>query len=107
MACVSSSPAVAGAPWWSRDDQRKDLEMDSRFPVEAKLTSNPTERDAASIVELQRLFGRKAGKGLLFACAASAFRLPGKSTPCRSDRFDPAVEVVGKWRARSATVIGI
>ena len=75
MACGSSSPAVAGAPWWSRDGQRKDLEMDSRFPVEAKLTSNPTERDAASIVELQRLFGRKAGKGLVVCLCRKRFPL--------------------------------
>ena len=35
------------------------------IPIEAKLTSSPMPRDAAAIEEFQRLFGRKAGKGLV------------------------------------------
>jgi len=45
------------------------------IPIEAKLTSSPTERDAASIAEFQRLFGRKAGKGLVVCLCRQRFPL--------------------------------
>jgi hypothetical protein len=45
------------------------------IPIEANLTSNPTGRDAASIVEFQRLFGRKAGKGLVVCLCRERFPL--------------------------------
>lgn len=36
-------------------------------PIEAKLTASPSARDAAGIEEFQRLFGRRAGKGLVIS----------------------------------------
>lgn len=35
------------------------------IPVEAKLTASPSPRDAIAIEEFQKLFGRKAGRGLV------------------------------------------
>ena len=42
------------------------VEISSKLvPVEAKLTANPTPRDAVAIEQFQRLFGAKAARGLL------------------------------------------
>src|SRR5262249_9231423 len=44
-------------------------------PIEAKLTTSPDRRDAASIEEFQRLFGRRASKGLVVCLCAERFPL--------------------------------
>jgi hypothetical protein len=45
------------------------------IPIEAKLTATPTARDAAGIEEFQRLFGPRAGRGLVVCLCAERFAL--------------------------------
>jgi len=45
------------------------------IPIEAKLTSKPTRKDAAAIEELQRLFGDRAGRGLVVCLCRERFPL--------------------------------
>jgi hypothetical protein len=45
------------------------------IPVEARLTSAPRPRDATSLEEFRRLFGKRAGKGLLVCLAPERFAL--------------------------------
>ena len=44
-------------------------------PIEAKLTATPLHRHAAPIEKFQRLFGPKAGKGLVVCLCSERFPL--------------------------------
>ncbi len=45
------------------------------IPIEAKLTATPTKRDAAGIEEFQRLFGSRAGRGIVVCFCRERFPL--------------------------------
>jgi hypothetical protein len=45
------------------------------IPIEAKLTASPSPRDAASIEAFQKLFGKRAEKGLVVCLARERFPL--------------------------------
>jgi len=47
----------------------------SLIPIEAKQTATPTARHASSIEEFQRLFGRRAGRGLVVCMCRERFPL--------------------------------